>query len=117
MLETYFDKYYHFSHAKTKRNRKCKPKKLFFKGYDHSMCSNMKKNGLIKRNQLIKNNQWMKKSWLVKKESVDLSNIPPLEADKEGKEEKGIKILTPNKLFTRFPVILAQIKAGTIYAN
>ena len=29
----------------------------------------------------------------------------------EVKEEKGLKILTPNKLLTRFPVLLAQIKA------
>ena len=43
--------------------------------------------------------------------------MPPLEADKEGKEGKGIKILTPNKLLTRLPVILAQIKAGSIYTN
>ena len=33
--------------------------------------------------------------------------MPPLEGD-----EKGLKILTPNKLLTRLPVLLAQIKAG-----
>ena len=26
--------------------------------------------------------------------------------------ETGFKILTPNKLLTRFPILLAQIKAG-----
>ena len=37
--------------------------------------------------------------------------MPPLEGD-EVKEEKGLKILTPNKLLTRFSILLAQIKAG-----
>ena len=36
----------------------------------------------------------------------------PLEGDKEVKEGKGLKILTPNKVSTRLPVLLAQIKAG-----
>ena len=35
----------------------------------------------------------------------------PLE-DEEVTERKGIKILTPDKLLTRCPVLLAQIKAG-----
>ena len=47
-----------------------------------------------------------------KEESVDLSDLPPLEGDKKVKEGKGLKILTPNKLFTRLPILLAQIKAG-----
>ena len=36
----------------------------------------------------------------------------PLEANEEVKEGKGLKILTPNKLLTRLPILLAQIKAG-----
>ena len=44
--------------------------------------------------------------------SADLSDIPPLEGDEEVKERKELKILTPNKLFTRLPVLLAKIKAG-----
>ena len=46
-----------------------------------------------------------------KKESVDLSDMPQLEGDKEVKEGTGLKILTPNKLLTRLPILLAQIKA------
>ena len=43
----------------------------------------------------------------------DLSDIPPIEGDKEEvKEEKGLKILTPNKLLIILPILLAQIKAG-----
>ena len=39
--------------------------------------------------------------------------MPPLERDEEEVNEgKGLKILTPDKLFTRLPILLAQIKAG-----
>ena len=38
--------------------------------------------------------------------------MPSLEGDEEDvKEGKGLKILTPNKLLTRLPILLAQIKA------
>ena len=38
--------------------------------------------------------------------------MPPLESDgEEVKEEKRLKILTPNKLLTRLSVMLAKIKA------
>ena len=36
--------------------------------------------------------------------------MPPLKGDEEVKEEKGLKILTPNKLLSRIPVLLEQIK-------
>ena len=35
-----------------------------------------------------------------------------LEDDEEVKEGTGLKILTPNKLLTRLPISLAQIKSG-----
>ena len=39
--------------------------------------------------------------------------MPPLAGDEEKvKERKGLKILTPNKLLTRIPILLAQIKSG-----
>ena len=38
--------------------------------------------------------------------------MPQVENDDEVKERKGIKLLTPNKILTRFPLLLAQIKAG-----
>ena len=38
--------------------------------------------------------------------------MPPLEGDEEVKKGKGLKLLTPNKLLTRLPILLAQIKAG-----
>ena len=54
--------------------------------------------------------EWFKES---DKESADIPSIPPLEGDQEDvKERKEINILTPNKLLTRLPVLLAQTKAG-----
>ena len=43
-----------------------------------------------------------------KKESVDLSDLPPLECDEEVREGKKLKILTP---IPTLPILLAQIKA------
>ena len=42
----------------------------------------------------------------------ELDDMPPLECDEEVKEGAGLKFLTPNKLFTRVPILLAQIKVG-----
>ena len=41
----------------------------------------------------------------------DLSDMPLPEGD-EVEVRKGIKILTPNMLLTRLPILLAQIKSG-----
>ena len=49
-------------------------------------------------------------SKIYKEESADLSDMAPLEGDE--KEGKGLKILTPSKLLTKLPILLAQIKAG-----
>ena len=39
--------------------------------------------------------------------------MPALEGEEEVKKEKGLnKFFTPNKLFTRLPLLLAQVKAG-----
>ena len=49
-----------------------------------------------------------------RKSDKEESDIPPLEDDKEEvREGKGLKILTPNKLLTRLPILLLQIKAGS----
>ena len=44
-------------------------------------------------------------------EFIDIPDMPRLEGE-EVKEGKGLKILTPNKLLTRLPILLAQVKAG-----
>ena len=38
--------------------------------------------------------------------------MPLLEGDEDVKEGKELKILTPNKLLTELPILLAQIKTG-----
>ena len=45
---------------------------------------------------------------VIKEESVDLSDMPPPEGNEEVKERRGLKILTPNKLLTRFSILLAD---------
>ena len=58
--------------------------------------------------------------WLKSEESADTTrksdneecDMLPLEGDEEVQEGKGLKILNPNKLLTRLPILLAQIKAG-----
>ena len=98
LLERYFDEYCYLSHAKrTKINGKCKPKNLFIKGYDYSEWSKNEEESTDKEESIDK------------EESVDLRDMLPLEV----KEGKGLEILTPNKLLTRLPILLAQIKAGS----
>ena len=46
-----------------------------------------------------------------KENSADLSNMPPLEGDEEVKQGKGLKMLSLNKLLTRLPILLPQLKA------
>ena len=48
---------------------------------------------------------------LQEKNDKEESDMSPLEGDEEVKEGKGLKILTPNKLLTRLPILLAQIIA------
>ena len=44
--------------------------------------------------------------------------MSPLEGDKEVKERQGLIILNSNKLLTRVPMLLAQIKTGkNSYSN
>ena len=58
-----------------------------------------------------------KKEWTDEEESVDLSNMSPLAGDEEVKEGKGLKMLTPNKLLTTLPILLAHINAGNNHTN
>ena len=46
-------------------------------------------------------------------EYEDLPPMPPPDGEEEVKEGKGLKILTPNKLLTRLPILLAQFHAGS----
>ena len=87
-LEIYFDEYKALSDAqKRKLGNKYDPINLFLETYNYD-------------------------NWFENEESVDLSDMPPLEGDEEEvKEGKGLKILTPKKLLITLPTLLAQIKA------
>ena len=48
-----------------------------------------------------------------KADDEDLSGMPLLKGNEEMKEEKELKIMTPNKLLVRLSILLTQIKAET----
>ena len=65
----------------------------------------------ILKDMTIVYGQKIKKIQLIRK--LYLSDMPQLKVDEEEvREGKGLKILTPNKLLTRIPVLLGQIKTG-----
>ena len=99
-LEIYLDEYKAVSDAQ-KRNlgNKYDNINLFLETYNYVWFENEESADMTRKSD--------------KKESVDLSDMPPLQGDEEEvKEGKGLKILTPNKLLTRLPILLVQIKAG-----
>ena len=94
LLGTYFDEYYYLLDSKRKKmEHKYKPKNLFLNAYNYDDWFDIKES-------------------TDKEESVDLSNMSPLEGDEKVKERKEIKVLTPNKLLTRLPISPAQTKVG-----
>ena len=106
LLETYFDEYHYLSHGKRKKmDPKCKPKKLFAKGYDYREWS--KNEGETADNEESTDNE----ESINEKELIDLCNMPPLEGDEKVKIRTRLKNLTPNKSLTRLPILLAEIKA------
>ena len=75
------------------------PENLFLEGYGYSVWSENKEESTEKEEPT---DNW---------ESVDLSDMPPLERDKEEvKEGTGLKILTPNKFLTRLQILLVQAR-------
>ena len=42
----------------------------------------------------------------------DILNFTSKEQKKKKKKRHGLKILTPNQMFSRLPITLAQLKAG-----
>ena len=102
LLETCFDEFCDLSDAKRiKIDSKYNPANLTIDGYDY--------------------NEWYK---VKSGEEKELENLPPLEGDEEKhysipctpilkgdkKEERGLKISTSNKILTRLPILLAQIR-------
>ena len=87
-FENYYDQYELSDVIKKKNNQKFKPRNLRLEDYDYY--------------------RWFTVEELDYKEQLD--DMPPL-GDEELKK-KGLKVLTPNKLFSRLLILLAEIKAG-----
>ena len=86
-------------------NYEYEPEKLFLKAYNYNSWYESEES-------TVKKESTDKDESTDKEKSVDLSDVPSLEDDEEVKQGKVLKILTRNKLLTRLPILLAQIKAG-----
>ena len=72
---------------------------------------------VAKKNLLIQQGKRIKKNLLIKQNLQIFSDMSQLESNEaEVKEGKGSKILTPNKLLSRPPILFTQIKAEIIHA-
>ena len=99
-LEIYFDEYKALSDAKIRElDNKHEDANLFLERYNYYL--------------------WFEKEKSIdttkgdEEESADLSSVPLSEVDEEEVIEGiGLKTLTPNKLLTRLPALLTQIKVG-----
>ena len=102
-LYNYFlGNYYHkcdklSDHKRNEIESKYCPKDLFLDGYDYIVWSENEEESTDKE------------------ESENLLPVPPLEGDEE--EAKKEKYLTQNKLLTRLPMLLAQMKAANNSKN
>ena len=72
--------------------RKFDPDNLTLKGYNYD--------------------EWYKEKSSDEENLHDLPPTPPIDGDEEVSKRESLKMLTPNKLLTRLPVLLALIKAG-----
>ena len=100
LLGIYFHEYDRLIVAKRKTiGSKHDPTNLFFETYNYDLWF---------ENEESAN----KEESTDQEESADLSDMIPLEGNEEVKEGKGLKILAPNTLITRLPILLAQIKPG-----
>ena len=111
LLAIYFNEYNKLSDAKKKMKHKYDTTKLLFEVDNYDFWFENEESSDITR----KSDKEGSSDTTIKRDeklSADLSDIPPLEGDEEVKERKELKILTPNKLFTRLPVLLVKIKAG-----
>ena len=87
------------------------PSDLFLKGFKYNKWDKIYKNeSKSQPEETIAERAKLRRQ---KENDENLCDMPLLEGDEEVvKEGKGVKILTPNKLLNRLPILLAQIKAG-----
>ena len=92
-------------------DNKYDPSKLFLKVYKYdTLYKEDEEKSTLQPEKTIPERVKLRKQ---KVDDEDLSNMPTLEGNEEEvKEGKGLKIIVQNKLLTRIPILLAQIKAG-----
>ena len=110
-IDIYFDQCIALSdNRKRKLGNKYDPINLLLKAYDYGVW--FENEELINTIRKSDEEELTDKIW--KSNNGDpavLLDMSPLKVDEEVKEGKGLKILTPNKLLTKLP-ILAKVKAG-----
>ena len=102
-LDKYFDKYYDLEReTKEKLGYNFILINLKIKGYDYGELYNE-----------TSDEDYDDYDDFEEEEYINLSDMSPWERDEEEvKEGKELKLLTPNKLLTRLPILLEQLKAG-----
>ena len=106
-LEICFNQYETLSDAKIRKlGDKYDPEELFLGGYDYSVWPENKEESIDKEESTDK------EELIDKEELTDVSKMLPPEGDEEVREGRELKILTTNKLSTRLPILLTQMKAG-----
>ena len=107
---------------KEKMGEKCNPKNLLIKGQrfieskkEEEIKSQLEKTCRKSKIKRKKTDKYLFDTSLpsTDDDSDEFIDMLPLESDEEEvKEGKGLKVLTSNKLLTRLPMLLAQVKAG-----
>ena len=113
LLGIYYNEYNELSDAQRRKlDDNYDPKNLIPKGYDYSFRSENEEESTDDEESTVNEESTEKEKSDDKIESVELSVMQLLEGNEEkGREGKGMKILTPNKLLTRLPILLIQITA------
>ena len=92
-------------------HKKCNPSNLLFKGYHYDKwCKKLDEER--SKSQLEETIAERLKLRRQKSDNKYSSDTPLLESTGELIQEIGLKNLTSDKLLTRLPILLAQIKAG-----
>ena len=103
LLTIYFNQYNN-SADKEHMDKKFDPENLLLRGQRFNV---------LKKKEKTKSQPEESIAERVKLRTQKSVDMPPLESDEEEvKEGTGWKVFTPNKLLTRLPILLAQIKSG-----
>ena len=107
LLSIYYDEYNDITDKeKEKMGEKYIPKNLLLKGqrFIEEKSNSQSEETIAEKVKLRR-----RKAYDDSDELIDIPDMSPLEDDEEEvKKGKGLRILTPNKLLTRLPILLAK---------